>query len=149
VPSPQALPRERFSPSAFVGRGRRTQLRNSTIYWDEGNRAIWLVPRGLNIVQMSCAVSVLNVDPSECSVSGYEIRYSSGFLMAIIIFFLVVGWTISDDVAASGNSPPPWQFFPIAALLLLIFLSMQIWRSRSRMEKLVRDGLSEFRGGRD
>lgn len=31
---------------------RKTKLRNSMIYWDRENHAIWLQPRGFNLIQI-------------------------------------------------------------------------------------------------
>jgi hypothetical protein len=133
---------------AFVDPETRIRLRNSSIYWDQRARAIWLLPRGLNILQFPFVAAVFKVDPNSRSLAGYEIRHSSGFAFSIMIFLLTAGEFIFKAVSANDNAPSPWLFVGFAGLAFLILIPIHLRMCRSRMEKLVQDALSELKSGR-
>ena len=125
--------------------GRKIKLRNSMIYWDIESRAIWLRPRGFNLVQIPLVVATLNVAASEKSITGYETRFSSGSPFVMALFLWTAYIFFSATMAASPNLPSPAQFVGIAAVFFLIvgFINLRI--IRSRMDRLIEDVLSELK----
>jgi tetratricopeptide (TPR) repeat protein len=124
--------------------GRKIKLRNSMIYWDIEARTIWLRPRGFNLVQMPLMVAALNADDSGKSIAGYEVRFSSGFPFVMAVF-LWTAYLFFSTMPASANLPSPALFVGIAALMFFIagFFNLRILRSR--MERLIKDALSEIK----
>ena len=125
--------------------GKKLKLRNSLIYWDEKTRAIWLRPRGFNLLQMPLMAATLNTGTTDKSISRYEIRFSSGSLFVIASFLGAAYLFFSAAIPVHVDLPPPALFFGIFALMILVvsFINFQILRSR--MEKLVQDALSELK----
>jgi len=115
------------------------------IFWDRENRAIWLRPRGFNLIQVPLTTAKLNVDASDRSIVEDEIRFSSGFPFVMALFLWTAYRLFSAAMAANANAPPLALFGGIAALVIVIggFLNLRILRSR--MEKLVQDALSELK----
>src|ERR1700722_16580628 len=125
--------------------GKKIKLRNSMIFWDRENRAIWLRPRGFNLIQVPLTTAKLKVDASDRSIVEDEIRFSSGFPFVMALFLWTAYRLFSAAMAANANAPPLALFGGIAALVIVIggFLNLRILRSR--MEKLVQDALSELK----
>ena len=135
-----------FPISVPLRAGKKIKLRNSMIYWDIETRTIWLRPRGFNLVQMPFMIAMLNLDYSGKSISGYEIRFSSGFPFVMAVFFWTAYRLFSKTMPASANLPPPALFVGIAALMFLIVGYFNLRIFRSRMERLIGDALSEIKG---
>jgi hypothetical protein len=124
--------------------GRKIKLRNSLIYWDEKTRAVWLRPRGFNLLQMPLMAATLNIGVNDKSISRYEIRFSSGSLFAIALFLWTAYVVFSAAIPVHVDLPPPALFFGIFALMILVVSFINLRVLRSRMEKLVQDALSEL-----
>jgi hypothetical protein len=126
--------------------GKKTKLRNCMIFWDREHHAIWLRPRGLNFFQVPLAAAVLKVDESGRSITGSEVRFSSGLpvTMALLLWVAYAGFSTTMPVNANGVSLAVFVigFFGLAMLIVgLLGVRMQ----RSRMEVLIEDALSELR----
>jgi hypothetical protein len=128
--------------------GSRIKLRNSMIYWDVEGQAIWLRPRGWNLVQIPLTVAKLRTDLSRTSIDQVETRFSSGFPF-VMALFLWTAYRVFSATFPNGAALSPAQFFGIAAALFLLagFLNLRILGSR--MDRLVEDALSEFRDKRN
>jgi hypothetical protein len=133
-------------PSALEP-GKKTKLRNSMIYWDTRDRAIWLRPRGLNLFQFPLQVAKLNIDESGISIREIEIRLSSGLPVAMILILWAVYRSASTTVSVGG--PPPILIVGLFALMMLIIGALNLWLgSWPQMTILVEDALSELKGMR-
>jgi hypothetical protein len=124
--------------------GKKTKLRNSMIYWDRKTEAIWLRPRGFNLVQMPLMVAKLNIDASGKSISGDEIRFSSGFPFVLALFLWMMLRSLSAAIAAT-NGPSPAVVVGIFASMMFIVGLVNLRIHRTRMEILVQDALSELK----
>jgi len=93
----------------------KTKLRNSLIYWDMDGSAVWLRPRGFNFFRAAGAIVKLNVNEAGRSIANAEIRYSSGLVLVLILFFVTAYLMFS--MVALGNSLGP-------AIALGVFLMM-------------------------
>jgi hypothetical protein len=122
---------------------RKTKLRNSMIYWDREKHAIWLRPRGFNLIQIPFVVAKLNVDDADRSITGGEIRFSSGVPFTFVLF-LWTAYRLFSTVgpAKGGELPPAVLIFFGAFAILAVVLNLRILRSR--MDKLLQDAVSEF-----
>jgi hypothetical protein len=125
--------------------GKKIKLRNSMIYWDKENHAIWLRPRGFNLVQIPAMAAKLKVDPSEKSVIGQEIRFSSGVPFMVALLLLTMHELISATLPANTNGPSPALIVGFFGVVILIGGFVNLRMLRSRMEKLVEDALSDLR----
>jgi hypothetical protein len=125
--------------------GKKIKLRNTMIFWDRENRAIWLRPRGFNLIQVPLMTAKLNVDASDRSIVEDEIRFSSGFPFVMALFLWTAYRLFSTAMRANANAPSPSSFVGIAALVFVIGGFVNLWILRSRMEKLVQDALSELK----
>jgi hypothetical protein len=122
--------------------GKKTKLRNGLVYWDTEDRAIWLRPRGFNLVQIPLMVAKLNGDAGGTSISEYQIRFSSGAPFMLALFL----WTAYRLFSATmpANAPlSPALFVGIAALFVSAGGYFDLRILCSRMERLVEDALSE------
>jgi hypothetical protein len=131
---------------------KRVKLRNSMIYWDVDNHAIWLRPRGFNIFQIPLTVALLRTDPIGESVKEMEIRFSSGFPVVMIVFLWTVYRSMSAVMAIGPNPPPPAIFTGFMAFAVLMFLVSGYFflrRTRSRMTDLVAYALLELKEMQD
>jgi hypothetical protein len=122
---------------------RKTKLRNSMIYWDTRDRAIWLRPRGYNLLQIPSQVALLKIDENGRSIGESEIRLSPVIPVVMILFV----WTVYRMFSALNpvNGPSPMQAAGIASLMVLIAGTFGLWVLRSRMTRLVDDALSELK----
>jgi hypothetical protein len=125
--------------------GTKIKLRNSMIHWDKEDHAIWLRPRGFNLIRIPLMVAKLIVDASDKSILGCEIRFSSGFPFILALMM----WTAYRFFAAippnEAIGPPPAVFVAMGAFVVLIgWINLRMLRSR--MEKLVEDVVAELNG---
>jgi hypothetical protein len=130
---------------ALLEAGVKIKLRNSMIYWDKEDHAIWLRPRGFNLIQVPLMVAKLIVDASGKSILGCEIRFSSGFpfILALLLWTAYQVFTAVPEKAADGM--PPAVFVAMGGFLVLIcWINLRILRSR--MERLVEDSVFELNG---
>jgi len=121
----------------------KTKLRNSMIYWDKDEHAIWLRPRGLVLIQIPSMVAKLIVDASDQSIVGCEIRLSSGVLVVLALFL----WTAYQLFAATNGAHelPPAAIAAFGGVFVLVgWINLRMLRSR--MERLVEDAVSELDG---
>jgi len=124
--------------------GGKLKLRNSLLYRDPAGHEIWLRPRGLNIVQVPLTVARLTVDEFGKSIVSAEIRFSSGFALVMILFFLAayVMFTTAfppDIVKVMGG--------PVVGIIAIMFTIsgyLGIRRLRIRMERLLEDAVEEL-----
>jgi hypothetical protein len=123
--------------------GTKIKLRNSMIYWDRDEHAIWLRPRGFNLILIPLTVAKLNVSNDDRSILGCEIRLSSGSLFLLALFL----WT-GYQVFSLGPTPkgvPPIVFVVMGAFALFA-VWMNVRMLRSRMAKLLEDAAPDLDG---
>jgi len=123
----------------------KTKLRNTMIYWDKPDHAIWLRPRGFNLIQIPLMVARLNVDANDSAIVGGEIRFSSGFpfVLALMLWMVYQFFTAIPTKGAEG--PPAAVFVAFGGFFVLIsWINLRILRSR--MERLIQDAISELGG---
>jgi hypothetical protein len=120
--------------------GKKIKLRNSMIYWDGDNRAIWLRPRGLVVLQLPHTIAKLTVDEYDRSIRDSEIRFSSGFAVVMVLFF----WTAYRLFSSAPLGPPQLAFLGIAAVTFVIGGFLHLRRLRSHMDNLVQHALAEI-----
>src|SRR5262245_44367327 len=121
--------------------GRKIKLRNSMIYWDPGTRGIWLRPRGLNSMKVAAMVAKLSIDPNTKSITGTEIRFSSGILVAMALFLWTAYLVFSRVMQSSPNGFSPALFVGFFAVVILIIGFFNLRILRSRMEQVIDDAL--------
>jgi hypothetical protein len=126
---------------ALLEAGVKIKLRNSMIYWDKEDHAIWLRPRGFNLIQIPLTVARLNVSADNGSICGYEIRLSSGAPILLALFAWAAFLVFSAGPAPGG---PPAAVFVFLGVFMVIAGWMNLRIFRSRMEKLVEDAVSEL-----
>jgi hypothetical protein len=138
----KALPDCRMSKP--MAAGTKTKLRNSMIYWDVKTRAIWLRPRGYNLIKVPLMVGRLNMDAGSQSIVGTEIRLSSGFpfVMALLLWAAYSMFTTVLPTNSKGVSPS--LLVGVLALMFLVGGAVQLWISSSRMEALIDEAISEL-----
>ena len=124
---------------------KKTKLRNSLVFWDRENGAIWLRPRGFNLFQAPLMVAKLNTDRFDKLIIEQEIRFSSGFPFVMALFFWTAYQLFSVAMPANASVPSPGQFVGFGALMFLVVGFVQLRMLRSRMEKMVQDALSELK----
>ena len=120
---------------------RNVALGNSMVYWDKPDHAIWLRPRGFNLFQVPSTVARLTVDTMDRSITGYEIRYSSGALIALALLGLIV------DLVASGltKGDHGWPAFALViGVFAIVAVVMKVRKLRSRMQTLVDEAIAEL-----
>jgi hypothetical protein len=102
--------RDRVIPVEFKP-GEKMKLRNCMVYWDRENHAIWLRPRGYNLLQVPWMVAKLNIGVDDRSIVGDEIRFSSGFPLFLILFLWTVYQLFSaiELDGAKGAHLPCWR----------------------------------------
>jgi hypothetical protein len=122
----------------------KIKLRNSLILWDAETQTIWLRPRGFNSIRIPLMVAALKLDAQGKSITGDQIRFSSGFPFVMILFLWTAHQFFSAAMPSANGLPSPALFLGIAALFFLIvgFINLRI--HRSRMEALVEDALTEL-----
>jgi hypothetical protein len=135
-----AMVRDCSVPSNLESR-KTIKLRNSVIYWEKETQTIWLRPRGLNLFQAPLMAAALKTDPEGRSITGDELRFSSGFPFTVALLLWGAFESFPATASANISFPPALLFIGLAALVFLIggFVS------RSRMEILVQDALSELK----
>jgi hypothetical protein len=84
------------------------------------------------------------VDADDQSIVAYEVRFSSGFPLAMAALLWTAYGLFSATMPADAPILPA-LFIAIAALMALIGGLVNLRILRSRMEKLLQDGLSEFK----
>jgi tryptophan-rich sensory protein len=124
--------------------GVKIKFRNSMIYWDKEDHAIWLRPRGFNLIQIPLTVARLNVSADNGSICGYEIRLSSGAPILLALFAWAAFLVFSAGPAA--GRPPAAVFVVFLGVFIVIAGWMNLRIFRSRMEKLIEDAVSELGG---
>jgi hypothetical protein len=125
--------------------GRKMKLRHSMIFWDRENHAVWLRPRGFNLIQIPVTVAKLNIGSDERSIVGAEIRFSWG-LPLLLILFVLVAYQFSSAIEASGAKGLPPGFLPGFGVVAIVIGLVNLRILRLRMEKIVQDALSEIGG---
>src|SRR5262249_29874971 len=120
-------------PGTFEA-GRKIKLRNSMVYRDIEDRALWLRPRGLNLVQIPLMVAKLVPDAGGKSIDAVEIRFSSGFPFVTALCLWAVYRFFSATLPTNTNSPLPALFVGFAALVILVASLIKLRTLRSRME---------------
>ncbi len=140
TPVPDCVIPSRFEP------GKKTKLRNSMICWDREDDAIWLRPRGLNVIQIPMVVARLNAGADGRSIVATEIRFSSG---AVLLFMLLLwtGYQLLSRMPPSTDTPPQFVLLGFGAFAAVACV-LNVWIIRSRMDRLVQDALSEIGGMR-
>jgi hypothetical protein len=124
--------------------GTKIALRNSTVYWDAATDTVWLSPRGLNVFQIPHAVAALKVDAEGKSVTEYQIRFSSGFPLIMLLFLWAAYGLVSRSAPSNAAAPPTGLFAGFLGLFCVLAVFLILRRSRSRMSRLVEDALSEL-----
>ncbi|HEY2033873.1 MAG TPA: hypothetical protein VGH02_09335 [Rhizomicrobium sp.] len=117
------------------------KLTNTVFRWSQNDQAIWLRPRGLNVLQIPVAVAKLSTDASGRVITSQEIRFSSAMPFVVAAFF----WALYRMF--SVTMPPHFPvlvFLGLFAVLTLIVNFRAIRRVRSRMQIFVEDALSEL-----
>jgi hypothetical protein len=125
--------------------GKKIKLRNNMIYWDREHRAIWMRPRGLNLFLVPQMTALLNVDSSGTSVAEYEIRFSSGYPLAMASFLWAAYLLILAIQSTGIILPSTIVSLSIAAGAVLAVGLVHLRVGTSRMERLVQDALLEFK----
>jgi hypothetical protein len=125
---------------------RKIKLRNNLIRRDGETGTIWLRPRGFNRYRLPHVVAALNVDRLGKAITGYEIRFSSGMLAVVVLFFWTAYRMLSALPVKPGSPSPVPIFLGIFAVFFVIAAFFGTRMVRSRMEQLVADALSELGG---
>ncbi|MBV9459054.1 MAG: hypothetical protein JO141_16245, partial [Bradyrhizobium sp.] len=92
----------------------KIKLRNSLIYWDRPNQTIWLRPRGFNVIQVPSTIARLNIDAADRSITGGEIRFSSGATLGYVAVLWIVYelfTSVSFQKGMTGVPPGVLLFF--------------------------------------
>jgi hypothetical protein len=121
----------------------KIKLRNSTIYWDRANQAIWLLPRGFNRLRLQLMVGKLNMENE--AITSEEVYFSSGIPVVLALFLWTAYLLFSQTMPADAAAPSAAEFVGLFALVSIVGGYIQIRRDGARMELLVRDALSELR----
>jgi hypothetical protein len=127
-----------------LGRGRKLKLRNTMLYWDDGNRAIWLRPRGSNLLQVRLMAAKLVTDELGESIVSQEVRFSSGVPFILALFLWTVYQILSLTMPVNSNVPSAGQIVGFAAVMSVVVGLVNAKILTSRMEKLIQDALSEL-----
>jgi hypothetical protein len=123
-----------------LGPGAKTKLGNTTVRWDRERHIIWVRPRGLNSFQVPFTVAALNIDERGSFIRGFQVRFSTGFLVVLAVMILTLYRAMSADFPQM-----PWiAFLGISALMGVIAGAAAVLISRRRMEMLAHDGLSDL-----
>jgi hypothetical protein len=126
-------------PIALEGE-RKLELGNSTIYWDRAEHAIWLRPRGFNLVQVPSMVAKLTVDRMDRAITGFEIRYSSGAL--IVLGLLALIFDLFAFGMARGHAPVIGLV--VVGIFAVVTVVTKLRTMRSRMQTLVDEAIGEL-----
>lgn len=127
----------------FDSRG-KLKLKNSLLYRDPAGHEIWLRPRGLNIAQVPLTVARLTLDDAGTSIDGAEIRFSSGFPLVMILFFLTA-YLMFTTTAPADFSTVAGPFIAVIAIMFTISGYFGIRRLKLRMERLLEDAVEELK----
>jgi|GEM_PF-816096 len=122
--------------------GQKTKLRNSLVYWDIDGSAVWLRARGFNFFRVAGAIAKLNVNETSRAIANAEIRYSSGLVLVLVLFFVTAFLMFST--AVPGNSSGPAIAIGVFFVMFLVSAFIRRKRLISRMEMLVQDALEEL-----
>lgn len=123
---------------------KKVKLRNTLLYWDDSNKAIWLRARGLNLVSTQLVVAKLGTDDAGRAVVNQEVRFSSGAPLVMIGLLATAHQMFSAVMAANSRGPSPGQFVAIAAVLFTAVGFVNAKILASRMEALIRDARDEL-----
>jgi hypothetical protein len=122
---------------------RKIELGNSTIYWDKAEHAIWLRPRGFNLIQVPSMVAKLTVDTMGRAITGFEIRYSSGALIVLGLLVLLIDLFTSGMTRGKTGLPALFGI-AIVAIFAIAALVGKLRTMRSRMQTLVDEAIGEI-----
>jgi hypothetical protein len=120
----------------------KIKLRNSTIYWDRANHAIWLLPRGFNRWRLQLMVARLNTEHD--TITSQEICFSSGVPIVLALFFWTAYQLFSQTIPADTPGPSAAEFVGIGMILSIVVGFIRLRMNGARMELLVQDALSEL-----
>jgi len=124
----------------------KVRLRNSTVYWDRANQAMWLLPRGFNRLRLMSVVAKLNTDIANTTITSSEIYFSSGVPIILALFFWTAYLLFSQTMPTDGPGPSAGEFVGMVVILATIGGFIQIRMDRARMVLLVQDALQDLRG---
>jgi len=127
-----------------ITRNMKVKLRNTILFWDDANRSIWLRPRGINLLQVQLVSARLTTDDEGVSLVAKEIRFSSGFPIAMILFFWAAYHFFGLTMPTGTQGPTPGQFVGFAALFFIVVGVVNVRIMVARMEKLLQDALQEI-----
>jgi hypothetical protein len=122
----------------------KIKLRNSTIYWDRANQAIWLLPRGFNRWRLQLMVARLNMQHE--TIASEEVCFSSGMPVVLALFFWTAYRLFSQTIPAHGVGPSAAQLVGIFVVVSVVGGFIRLRRDGGRMELLMKDALSELQG---
>jgi hypothetical protein len=137
VVPPQAVP---LSLKAHT----RVPLANSVIYWDRGDRRIWLRQRGFSLFQATRTVAALTIEPQSGTVGSVDLHYSSGAPVATPLFFWGIYQMFSDAFPAEGQAHIPLAVVGGLATVVLVFGVFGLRKELAEVELLARDALGEL-----
>jgi hypothetical protein len=125
--------------------GAKIELRSAAISWDREDHAIWLRPRGFNLLKNSSAVARLTIGIKDRSILGYEIRLSAGYpvLWALLTY---VAWSFLSQLDPASRTGPPLHLITVFGAMAILGGFLNLRTLRSRMERLVDDAVTELNG---
>jgi hypothetical protein len=131
--------------SAAVQLDRAIKLSNTLIRWDRTDRAIWLRPRGYNLVQVPGMVAKLNLSADERSIASDEIRLS-WTLVVICVLFLVGIYSAVTSMPFTNAQARQTAFIGmlLQGAMVVGFFCFVSLRLRRHMDRLVQEALQEI-----
>ena len=126
---------------------KKVKLCNTLAYWDKADRAIWLRPRGMNVLQVPLVVAKLNLDSLGDMIVSQEIRFSSGAPFILAVFLWAAYQMFSAAMPAGSGMPSAGQFVGMAAAFFIFFGFINLVIIRCRMAKLAQEALAEIKAG--
>jgi hypothetical protein len=125
--------------------GGKIELRNAAISWDKQDHAIWLRPRGFDLLRNPSAVARLDIANKERSIQGYEIRLSAGYpvLWALLTW---VAWSFVSQLDPATRAGQPSLLTMVFGAMAILGGFLELRRLRSRMDRLVDEVVTELNG---
>jgi hypothetical protein len=118
----------------------KVKLAHTLLQPDRDANALWLRPRGFNILQVPMLVAKMNVDPVTAAITSYEIRLSAGIALTLGLLFFGAYALFAPELGRDTAA----LFLGGFAVVALVVNALHIRQLRAHMMQLVQDALPEL-----
>lgn len=118
----------------YLKKEKKQKLKNVVVKWDSKEGAIWMRPKGLNLIHIPCMITKWSLNKEQTEIIKQEVKVTSGILLALFAMGLSMPSFFNRSLEGVQNVPK--NLYLIMILFLIIAALINGWLLSRRMLSL-------------